>query len=149
MHDVFIVGIIFGMFSWVTWVIATNIRRGHVSRQVAQLHSKLLDRCASNQDLLSYLESEPGRQFLESSSTTSANPSGRILNAVQFGAIFSLVGGALLIVHTGWTDEDARQASVIFGSVALAAGLGFLISAAISFMLCKSWGLLRTADGRR
>ena len=149
MHDVFIVGIIFGMVSWVSWVIATNIRRGHTARNVAQLHSKLLDRCTSNQDLLSYLESEPGRQFLESSSTTGANPPGRILNAIQAGAIFALVGGALLIVHTGWTDQDAQQALVIFGSVALAVGLGFLISAAISFMLCKSWGLLRAADVRR
>ena len=150
MQEVFTVGIVFGMISWVVWVIATNIRQGHVAGNVARLHSQLLDKCASNQDLLSYLESGPGRRFLESSATSGANPSGRILNAVQAGAIFTLVGGAILIAHRGMTvGFDERQSLLLIGSIALAVGIGFLISAAVSYVLCKSWGLLRSAEVRR
>jgi len=112
---------------------------------VADLHSRLLDKCTSNQELLSYLESQPGRRFLESTTTSGSNPSGRILNAVQAGSIAALAGGAMLIVRTEERfDWDGRQFLVIFGSVLLAIGLGFLVSAAISYVLCRSWGLFRS-----
>jgi hypothetical protein len=145
MQEVLTVGIVFGMVSWVTWVIANAIRRGRTARAVADLHSKLLDKCTSNQELLSYLESEAGRRFLESTTTSGANPSGRILNAVQAGAIAALAGGAMLIVRTEeHFDWDGRQFLVVCGAVLLAIGLGFLVSACISYVLCRSWGLLRS-----
>ena len=145
MQEVLTVAIVFGMVGWVTWVIANAIRRGHTARAVADLHSRLLDKCTSNQELLSYLESQPGRRFLESTTTSGSNPSGRILNAVQAGSIAALAGGAMLIVRTEQRfDWDGRQFLVIFGSVLLAIGLGFLVSAAISYVLCRSWGLFRS-----
>jgi hypothetical protein len=145
MQEVLTVAIVFGMVGWVTWVIATTIRRGHTARAVADLHSKLLDKCTSNQELLSYLESQPGRRFLESTTTSGANPSGRILNAIQAGAILSLAGGAMLIVRTAERiDWDGGEFLVVCGSVLLAIGLGYLVSAGISYVLCRSWGLFRS-----
>jgi hypothetical protein len=145
MGEVLTVGIIFGMVSWVTWVIATNIRRGHSARAVAALHSKLLDKVTSNQELLAYVESDAGRRFLESSTTSGANPSGRILNAVQAGAITALAGTAMLIVRTEERfDMDGREVLVVCGAILLAIGIGFLVSACISYVLCRSWGLFRT-----
>jgi len=144
MNEVLTVGIIFGMVSWVTWVIANAIRRGQTARTVANLHSKLLDKCTSNQELLSYLESQSGRRFLESTTTSEANPSGRILNAIQAGAITALAGGAMLIVRTEQRmDWDGREFLLICGAVLLAIGVGYLVSAAMSYVLCRSWGLFR------
>jgi hypothetical protein len=145
MQEVLTVAIVFGMVGWVTWVIASTIRRGHTARAVADLHSKLLDKCTSNQELLSYLESQSGRRFLESTTTSGSNPSGRILNAIQAGAIAALAGGAMLIVRTEERlDWDGREFLVIFGSLLLAIGLGYLVSAAVSYVLCRSWGLFRS-----
>jgi hypothetical protein len=145
MQEVLTVAIVFGMVSWVTWVIASTIRRGHTARAVANLHSKLLDKCTSNQELLSYLESQSGRRFLESTTTSESNPSGRILNAIQAGTIAALAGGAMLIVRTEERlDWDGREFLVIFGSLLLAIGLGYLVSAAVSYVLCRSWGLFRS-----
>ena len=145
MQEVLTVAIVFGMVSWVTWVIANAIRRGQTARAVASLHSKLLDKCTSNQELLSYLESQSGRRFLESTTTSEANPTGRILNAIQAGAIAALAGGAMLIVRTEERfDWDGRQFLVICGSVLLAIGLGYLVSAIASYVLCRSWGLFRS-----
>jgi hypothetical protein len=145
MQEVLTVAIIFGMVSWVTWVIANAIRRGHTARAVANLHSKLLDKCTSNQELLSYLESQSGRRFLESTTTSESNPSGRILNAIQAGTIAALAGGAMLVVRTEeHLDWDGREFLVIFGSLLLAIGLGYLVSAAVSYVLCRSWGLFRS-----
>jgi len=55
--------------------------------------------------------SQSGRRFLESATTSEANPSGRILNAIQAGAIAALAGGAMLIVRTeerfDWMDDSS------------------------------------------
>ena len=150
MHDdIFIVPTIFFTFGWVVWTIATNIRRSKTARAVADLHSRVLDKCAATQDLLAYLESDSGRKFLESAGTDTANPSNRILNALQAGFILALVGGAFLTVRTAPIDPDAQQVLLVLGAVALAIGIGFLLSAAMSYLLCKNWGLLNPAQVRK
>ncbi|MBV8833163.1 MAG: hypothetical protein JO108_28530 [Acidobacteriaceae bacterium] len=150
MHDdIFIVPTIFFTFGFIVWTIATNIRRSKAARAVADLHTRVLDKCAASQDLLSYLESDAGRQFLESAGTETTNPSGRILNAVQAGFILSLVGGAFLAVRAAPIDPDASQILLVLGSVALAIGVGFLLSAATSYVLCKNWGLLNPMQARK
>jgi hypothetical protein len=140
--DVPIVATIFGTFGWVVYTISTNIRRAHAARGVADLHAKLLDKCAASQDLVTYLESSSGRRFLESAGAEGTQPWSRILNAMQAGFILSLVGIAELIVRTLEPNADTDQFLLVSGAVALAIGLGFLISAATSFMLSRSWGLL-------
>jgi hypothetical protein len=142
--------IVFGLggtlIGWVFWVVATNIRRSKVARHVAELHSKLLDKCTASQDVITYLESVAGRRFLESTATEGANPVARILNAIQAGAITTFFGIAILLARNATRDSDTGQVLIIVGSVALAIGLGFLASAAVAYYLCKSWGLLKAAD---
>lgn len=140
--DVPIVATIFGTFGWVVYTISTNIRKAHASRAVADLHSKLLDKCAASQDLVTYLESGSGRKFLESAGTEGSQPWSRILSAMQAGFVLSLVGIAELIVRSLEQNADTSEFLLISGAIALAIGVGFLISAAMSFALSKSWGLL-------
>ncbi len=144
-----VVAIIFGVFGWVVWVITTNIRRSKAARAVADLHAKLLDRCSSNNELLMYLESESGRRFLESASTSGPTPFTRILNAVQAGAVLLLFGIGMVIVRLALEDTDARNGLVVLGAAALSIGAGFLVSAAISYALCKSWGILKPGEALR
>lgn len=147
--DVVIVPTIFGVFGWIVWTISTNIRRSKTAREIADLHAKLLDKFAASQELQNYIESDAGRRFLESASTGYANPSGRILNAVQAGTILSLVGLAGLLVRATLQDTDLRQFLIVAGSIVLAIGIGFLVSALISYGLCKSWGLLNRIEARK
>jgi hypothetical protein len=149
MKEVFVVSIVFGMISWVTWVIASSIRKGHSARAVADLHSKLLDKCGSSQELVAYLESKAGQRFLESTATVPTDPPTRILNAIQAGFILALAGGAMLLVRMEIGDLDTRLSLVVSGSVSLAVGLGFLLSAAVSYILCQSWGLMRSQPTNR
>jgi hypothetical protein len=143
MHsDVFVVAIIFGTFGWVVYTIATNIRKAHGARAVANLHSKLLDKCAASQDLIAYLESSSGQKFLDSAGAEAPQAWSRILNAMQAGFVLSLVGAAELIVRNLEHDFDTSDFLLISGAIALAIGLGFLISAVTSFALSRSWGLL-------
>ena len=141
--------VIFTTGGWVCWILSTNIRRSHTARAVAELHSKLLDKCAASQDLMAYIESDAGRKFLESASTENANPTGRILNAIQAGAIALFIGLAELIVRVTVLNSDVDRFLLVSGAIAVAIGIGFLISAAMSFVLCKAWGLLNPAQQRR
>ncbi|HEX4772737.1 MAG TPA: hypothetical protein VH351_18025 [Bryobacteraceae bacterium] len=146
MNDVLVVLVVFSGVSTMLYIIATAIRRTRSVRAVADLHAKLLDKCASNQDLAGYLESTAGRKFLESVTTERANPAGRILNAVQAGAVLTLVGVAELIVRGAGFGVDGDHSLLVSGAIALAIGVGFLVSAAISFVLCKSWGILTPSE---
>jgi len=143
-----VVPTIFGAFGFVVWTITTNIRRAKVAHAIADLHSKVLEKCSANQELMGYVQSEAGRRFLESTTDSQANPTSRILNAVQAGTILSLLGGASVFVSNLNQDLDVREVFGILGWLVLAVGLGFLISAGVSYVLCKSWGLLNRADAR-
>ncbi len=147
--DVPIVATIFGTFGWVVYTISSNIRKAHAARAVAEIHSRLLDKCGSNQDLIAYLESGAGRRFLESAGAEGPQPWYRILNAIQAGVVLSLVGIAELIIRSLEQNLDTSEFLLISGAVVLAIGVGFLISAVTSFVLSKSWGLLAHSQPSR
>jgi hypothetical protein len=144
--DVIIAPALFATFGWVVYTISTNIRRAQTARAVSDLHTKLLEKCAASQDLIAYLESASGRKFLESAGIESTQPAARILNAMQAGFVLALVGAAELIVRGIEYTPDTEQFLLITGAIALAVGIGFLISALTSFILSKSWGLLRPSE---
>jgi len=125
------------------WVIAVNIRRSRWGKQVAELHSKLLDRFAGSQDLIAFLEGEAGRKYFDSLAFDTKDSVNRILNGVQLGIILALLGLCLLLIRSGQDDPHARDALLFIGAPATALGIGFLVSAAVSHRLCKTLGLLQ------
>lgn len=131
---------LFILLGWAIWVIATNTRRSNVAKVQAELQSKLLDRFGSSQELLDYLGSEAGQRFLEASTIERAKPLGRILGSLQVGVILTLVALALLFLY--WQFPGIGEPAVGLGILCLALGLGFLISAAVSYALLKRWGVL-------
>lgn len=145
---VLVVGTLSSLVAWIVWVISTNVRRRAATERVAALHAKLLDQCASNNELLRYLESEQGRKFLESATIETSNPASRILGAIQAGLVVGFLGVAGLMVRNALHDFDARETMLVFASGALAIGVGFLVSAFASYLLSRSWGLLRPGAGR-
>jgi hypothetical protein len=144
--EIVIIPTIFGVFGWITWTITTNIRRAKTARIVADLHGKVLEKCSASQELMSYVQSDAGRRFLESAADNQANPTARILNAVQAGTILSLVGAGSIMVATLRHEYVTQELFATLGYLVLALGLGFLVSAGISYFLCKSWGLLNKTE---
>jgi hypothetical protein len=130
------------VLGWSIWVIAVNIRRSRWGKQVAELHSKLLDRFSGSQDLIAFLEGDAGRKYFESLAFDLKDSLSRILNSIQLGIALASLGVSLLIVRSGQDDPLTRKALLLIGTPATALGIGFLVSAAISHRLCKAWGLL-------
>ena len=138
--------------STLIWLIKTTIeqrRWSRLSKIQAEVHSKLMDRFSSNDELLSYVQTPSGRRFLESgpsplqespSPRTIAAPFARILWSVQIGIVMLAAALGLLFV-SGKTVEEAREFFFIFGCLAMALGSGFTVSAAASYFLSRKLGL--------
>lgn len=143
------------VLSTLVWLIRTVLeqrRWSRLSRIQAEVHSKLMDRFSSNDELLTYVQTPSGRRFLESGPSplqqdvprTIAAPFSRILWSVQLGIVLLVAGGGLLYVSSE-TVEEAREFFFIFGSITLALGAGFAVSAAAAYLLSRKLGLFEPA----
>ncbi len=123
-------------------------RWNRLAKVQTDVHNKLLDRFTANEDLLAYIQSPAGSKFLESSPIlldaaprSVGAPLGRILWSVQGGVVL-LAAGIGLQVISGRVGEDASQPLHALGVLGIALGLGFLVSAIISFVISQRLGLI-------
>ena len=136
------------MFCWFAWVIFTTIRRYKIAKVQAEVQSKLLDKVGSGQELLAYAQTDAGMQLLESLKVERVAPHGRIIGALQTGIIFLMLGLAFLILRYQVSVAD-QEGFVILGTLSSSLGTGFALSAAASYYLSKSFGLLNGLASRR
>jgi hypothetical protein len=145
----------FGMaIGLVTWLIRTIIdyrRWSRLAKVQTDVHTKILDRFTANDDLLAYIQSPAGAKFLESSPIkldagprSVGAPLARILWSVQGGVVL-MAGGIGLQVVSARVADDASQPLHALGVLAIALGLGFVISAIISFVISQRLGLIEKA----
>jgi len=141
------VGVI-GSLLWLIRIFLENRRWSRIVRQQSEIHGKLIDRLANNQELFQYMETESGRRFLEAGPVPIALereqrlPGGlsRVLGPLQFGIVLTLLGAGLLILQTQM--PSIADALLVFGTVALMPGLGFIISAIITWRISARLGLM-------
>jgi hypothetical protein len=126
---------------WVAWVAGSTFRRVRTARLQADVQTKLLERFGSSRELLDYLQTGHGQRFLEFVVTERANPYARILTAAQAGVIMTLLGVAFLFLTNMANVHEAADVLLVLGTLVLTLGIGFLASAALSFVLSRSWGL--------
>jgi len=147
----------FAMVGWVTKSIIDQRRWARASKVQNEAHAKVIDRLASNEDLLAYIQTPAGQRYLESAplSTGAAVPSpvsapySRILWSVQAGTVASLVGVGFLFVSARWATDvewagDFSRMLFLVGVVALAAGVGFVLSGFTSYTLARRFGLIQS-----
>jgi ABC-type uncharacterized transport system permease subunit len=142
-HDTIPVIAVFSTISWVTWLIFSSLRRYKVARLQAEVQSRLLQRFESPEALMAYAQSEAGRQFVRSIDMERSTPYGQILKGAQAAVVFIFFGLGMLRLHA-WNIGD--DGSLVFGTLALALGLGFGVASAVSYFLSRSFGLLAQAN---
>jgi hypothetical protein len=141
-------GIAFGVLFWLTRTIIDYRRWSRLAKVQTDVHTKILDRFTANEDLLSYIQSPAGSKFLESSPIkldagprTVGAPLSRILWSVQGGVVLLAAGIGLMVVSAR-LGNDAAQPVQAFGVLGVALGLGFVVSAVISFAISRRLGLI-------
>ena len=149
MFAVFLV--VTGVLAWLIRTLLDYRRWLRVSRVQTEVHTKLLDRFASNQDLLAYIQTPAGKRFLESSPIpldadarpAMAAPISRILWSIQIGVVLAAGSCGLLFVGQRQSPDYIGEPLFAIGSIGIALGAGFVISAVISYLLSSRLGLLR------
>ncbi len=137
---------------WLIYVLLQNRRWTRASRLQVEAHSKLMDRFGSNQELLAYMQSEAGRRFLEAAPIPMDIEAGqrlpnvvsRVLLSLQVGVVLGLLGFGLLFLRRALPHEGAPL--LVIGTVFLMPGLGFVVSAVITWVLAGRLGLMPGVD---
>lgn len=145
-------GMAIGLLVWLIRTLVDYRRWSRLAKVQTDVHTKLLDRFTANDDLLAYIQSPAGARFLQSSPITLdaaprsvGAPLGRILWSVQGGLVL-IAGGIGLQVVSGRVADDASQPIHALGILGIALGLGFVISAIISFVISQRLGLIEPAS---
>lgn len=113
-----------------------------------EMHSRLLERFSSNDELLAYVQSPAGARFLqalpavpEANGHTTTAPLNRILWSVQAGLVLACGGIGLLFVKRHLM-EDVAQMFFAMGTLGLSIGIGFALAALASYVISQRLGLL-------
>ena len=133
---------------WVLRTLLENRRWNRSFKMHEELDTKLIEKFASGQDFNAYMQSDAGRRLLEwtppATDTTSRslpNPIGRIFWSLQAGLVLLLVGLGLLLIRGHMSASDA-SALLVFGTLGVTLGAGFILSALVSYGLAKHLGLI-------
>jgi hypothetical protein len=143
----------------IIWLVRTAIehrRWQRTMRAQTELNTKLIDRFSSSDELLAYLQSPAGKTLIEPAALPQASarpmpmnaPLSRIFWSLQSGIVVGALGTGLMIVASTATIVELRQTLRGAGIVLLLIGVGFAVSAAVSFFLSQRLGLVQPMSSR-
>jgi hypothetical protein len=134
---------------WLTRLFLENRRWGRIFKLQTDVHGKLIDKFGSNQELLTYMDTEAGKRFLEAAPIPVGfeaeqrvpNAVTKVLMPLQIGVVMTLLGIGMLAIrnHLG---RDMSSPMLLMGTVVLMPGIGFIISAGITWALASRLGLM-------
>ena len=139
---------------WLTHVLLENRRWGRIFKLQTDVHGKLIERFGTSQEVLTYMSTEAGKRFLEATPIAVGfehqapvpSPVARVLTPLQIGIVMTLLGvGLLALRHSISGGSDAL---LVIGTVVLMPGLGFIISAGVTWMLARHLGLMPESGTR-
>ena len=140
---------------WLARVFVENRRWNRIFKMQSDVHGRLIEKFTNNQELAAYMQTEAGRKFLEAAPIPVAfeqnqrvpSAVARVLTPLQTGIVMVLLGiGLLSLQHAG---PDMQMPMRILGTVVLMPGIGFIISAGVSWLLALKLGLMpETAQNR-
>ena len=126
-------------------LVMDNLRWKRVVRLQTDVHNKLLDKFGTSQELLAYMQTDAGKRFLEGSPISVSlpeaepqwgSPLARVIRPLQVGIVVTAAGIGMVTI----VEEPVFS----IGKIVLMVGVGFIISAAASWLIARSSGLLST-----
>ena len=133
---------------WLIRAFLENRRWGRVFKLQSEVHGRLIDKFGSSQELAAYMETEAGKRFLEAAPiAVGFEPEKRIPNAIarvllplQIGIVLILLGLGCFMLR--YFVPEMAIPMVVLGTVALMPGVGFIISAGVTWVLAGRLGLM-------
>jgi len=131
----FVMLVAWGLVAWVAYLAASMIRR----KQKNDMQKALLEKFSSAHDFAEFMQSPAGQKYVLNFTDQVTTPLSSIVNAVKVGVVMFFSGPALVAA--------AQRYNLWFlyamGLLLTLAGVGFLVSAVISYFLLKK---IRSAE---
>ena len=133
---------------WLIRLLLQNRRWSRIFKLQTEVHNKLIEKFSGNSELLVYMGTDAGKRFLEAAplpvdfEQDGRVPSAvsRILTPLQIGIVLSLLGiGILALRHV---QADLEIPLLVVGTIVLMPGIGFMISAGVTWLLAGKLGLI-------
>jgi hypothetical protein len=133
---------------WLTHVLLENRRWNRIFKLQTDVHGKLIDRFGTSEEVLTYMGTEAGKRFLEATPIAVGferqqpvpSPVARVLTPLQIGIVLTLLGIGLILLRHSVPEGDAPL--LVIGTVVLMPGLGFIVSAGVTWALARHLGLM-------
>ena len=137
-----------GALMWLIRQLLENRRWGRIFKLQSEVHGRLIDKFSSNQELALYMGTEAGKRFLEAAPIPVGfepeqrvpNAVARVLTPLQIGIVLVLLGAGLFLLRHASPEMEIPM--LVLGTVALMPGLGFIISAGVTWVLAGRLGLM-------
>lgn len=137
-----------GVLVWLIRMFLENRRWSRIFKLQSEVHGRLIEKFSSNQELASYMGTEAGKRFLEAAPIPVAieadqrmpNAVSRVLWPLQIGVVLVLLGVGLLFLRNAGPDMNIPM--LVTGTVVLMPGIGFILSAGITWVLAGRLGLI-------
>ncbi len=137
-----------GALIWLIRMFVENRRWTRTFKQQSEIHARLIDKLGTSQELAAYMETEAGKRFLmaapvalgSESAQRMPNAVARVLTPMQAGIVMTLLGiGLFFLRHAG---PDMETPMTVLGTLALMPGIGFILSAAATWVLAHRLGIM-------
>jgi len=143
-----VVPCIFLAIVWVIRIFVESRRWTRAFKLQSEVHSRLIDRFTSSQDLAAYMQTEAGKRFLEASPAALGadvgmpmpNVVARVLTPLTVGIVMVLSGLGFIAMRSAGPDMGTPM--LILGTLSLMPGIGFILSAAATWVVGKRLGML-------
>jgi hypothetical protein len=138
----------FGALIWLIRALLENRRWSRIFKLQSEVHGRLIDKFSSSQELAAYMETEAGRRFLEAAPIPVGfeqeqripNAIARVLTPLQIGIVLVLLGIGCYLLRSASTNTNIPM--LVLGTLVLMPGLGFIISAGVTWVLAGRLGLM-------
>jgi len=139
-----------GVLVWVVKTLIEQRRWSRLSKVQTEIHSKLLDRFSTNEELLAYIQTPAGKRFFESAPIPLeagprpiSAPVGRIFWSLQAGLVLIATGIGFDLVSLR-VPTPASEGLYGIGVISLLVGIALVISAIVFYVLSRRFGLWGT-----
>ncbi|HKV93169.1 MAG TPA: hypothetical protein VJW20_11540 [Candidatus Angelobacter sp.] len=134
LNDMVILVLSLAFVGWIIYLTAGLVRR----RQQSAMQKHLLERFSSAQDFAQFIQSPAGQKYVTGFTDVVTSPRNSIVSSVRTGCVLAFGGIGCI---AGSNSVQHFQAGWIVGWIAFLSGIGFLVSAVISYFLAKKLGL--------
>jgi hypothetical protein len=133
---------------WLVRQFLENRRWNRIFKLQSEVHGRLIEKFGSNQELAGYMNTEAGKRFLEAAPIPVGfepdqhmpNAIARVLTPLQIGVVLVLLGVGFFLLRN--VRIEMHDPMLVLGTIALMPGLGFIISAGVTWILAGRLGLI-------